>query len=763
MGSLDYESVASYAVCVNVSDTTDKTREACTSIKVTNVNEEPTVQAIAYNVTEDSAKGTSLGLLKGGDPEGDDLVYTILGGNTNDTFRIDYSDNKAFLILKNNIDYEAENEYELTIEVRESSTTDLFSSRSNVTIAVIDVNDIAVTNIIANPTGMANGSLADLATGGGEVVLIRGRNFGMAKGSDREGVVSDSTVSATYQSDDGIEYTATRCNVTVANTEIRCVSTAGVGYGHKWTITISTPGTSTWTHTSGTHTTSYAVPTITTVVRASNMPTTGNATVTLTGTNFGTLYNGCESGCTDTEGLLGDVAMVYYARTPNALASSASRYHCSAAMVTVANQQIVCTTQAGVGDTLYWSVTIGAKPHGDGWTLSSTDTNPLNNGSYAAPSIANVSTGGRMTTSGGEKVKLEGIDMGPLGTSVDVVTYGGDEGYKYTATACVVTVAHTHIECVSAPGIGTDLGWRVQIGNNTSPLSTATSSYRGPTVASNTEGVKAVTGSGATNGGTSGGELLVIAGTEFGPTGEVDTPTVWYGDVEGDSGRMYRARDCMVSVAYTQITCLTAEGVGFNHSLRAIVGEQSSTWYNALISYNQPTVYYYLTEWEDIADQDGGVTEGGEYVVIVGNDFGTEDENAITYVTYGPTGMEYEACAGTSSKDYSTYAPTPNPAYDVMFSMYGEGDGNNWWYEVYNPFDHDIELDDYGVLQCINGCENPDTYEFWNPFTAGAVLPSRSTYLVCSYNVAQHETGNDESDLALRELCNETVQNDMVS
>ena len=71
-------------------------------------------------------------------------------------------------------------------------------------------------------------------------------------------------------------------------------------------------------------------------------------------------------------------------------------------------------------------------------------------------------------------------------------------------------------------------------------MSAVTSAYVGPTVASNTEGVKAVTGSGATNGGTSGGELLVIAGSEFGPAGEVDTPSVWYGDAEGDRWVAYR-------------------------------------------------------------------------------------------------------------------------------------------------------------------------------------------------------------------------------
>ena len=60
------------------------------------------------------------------------------------------------------------------------------------------------------------------------------------------------------------KHTSIRCNVTVANTEIQCVSAAGVGYGHKWTLTIVTPGTSTWSHTSGNeHTTSYAIPTIT--------------------------------------------------------------------------------------------------------------------------------------------------------------------------------------------------------------------------------------------------------------------------------------------------------------------------------------------------------------------------------------------------------------------------------------------------------------------------------------------------------------------
>ena len=95
-------------------------------------------------------------------------------------------------------------------QVSESGTTDLYSSRSNITITVLDVNDIVISKIIANPSATGNESLADLDTKGGEVVLIRGRNFGMVQGSDKPGLVSDSTITATYSSEDGIEYSATR-------------------------------------------------------------------------------------------------------------------------------------------------------------------------------------------------------------------------------------------------------------------------------------------------------------------------------------------------------------------------------------------------------------------------------------------------------------------------------------------------------------------------------------------------------------------------
>ena len=141
-----------------------------------------------------------------------------------------------------------------------------------------------------------------------------------------------------------------------------------------------------------------------------------------------------------------------------------------------------------------------------------------------------------------------------------------------------------------------------------------------------------------------------------------------YGD--GCSRTGYEAKDCRVSVAYTQITCTTNEGVGVNHSLTASVGEQSSDAYDAGIDYAQPVVYYYMTEWDAVEGQDGGVTPGGEYVVIVGNDFGNEDQDAIDMVTYGPTGVEYVATDGCTI--------SLNHTQIMCYTVPGTGEGHVW-------------------------------------------------------------------------------------
>ena len=103
----------------------------------------------------------------------------------------------------------------------------------------------------------------------------------------------------------------------------------------------------------------------------------------------------------------------------------------------------------------------------------------------------------------------------------------------------------------------------------------------------------------------------------------------------------YTAKDCSVTVAYTQISCLTTAGTGAGYGLGVVVGGQRSAWIDANVSYSPPAIYDYTTEWpEDY----GGWTQGGQYVIIQGSDFGSVEENSVDIVTFGKTGVEYSAC-----------------------------------------------------------------------------------------------------------------------
>ena len=98
----------------------------------------------------------------------------------------------------------------------------------------------------------------------------------------------------------------------------------------------------------------------------------------------------------------------------------------------------------------------------------------------------------------------------------------------------------------------------------------------------------------------------------------------------------YTAEACEVSVDYSQISCLTAAGVGRGHALAVSVGGQLSNLYAANVSYSSPNVADYTASWDDTAAgqaSGGASTRGGEWVVLNGRNFGTVAEDRIDEVT----------------------------------------------------------------------------------------------------------------------------------
>ena len=67
---------------------------------------------------------------------------------------------------------------------------------------------------------------------------------------------------------------------------------------------------------------------------------------------------------------------------------------------------------------------------------------------------------------------------------------------------------------------------------------------------------------------------------------------------------------------------------------------------------------------------------------------------------------------------------------DLFFSEYAEGTSNNKYLEIFNPTSADISLDGYAYPSVSNAPTTPGVLEYWNTFTAGAVVPAGGVYIV---------------------------------
>ena len=76
------------------------------------------------------------------------------------------------------------------------------------------------------------------------------------------------------------------------------------------------------------------------------------------------------------------------------------------------------------------------------------------------------------------------------------------------------------------------------------------------------------------------------------------------------------------------MTCATAAGVGRNHPIALWVGRQWSNTYDANMSYSGPVVAGYDASWlaDLMGENEGAVTQGGEWVEIEGAGFGTVEQ-----------------------------------------------------------------------------------------------------------------------------------------
>jgi hypothetical protein len=148
-------STPTFALTVEVTDTTNKTASATITV---NVLLPPVVDNQSFIVPEDSAADTPVGTVVASDPNLDPLTYSITGGNNGNAFKIDA--NTGALAVNNAAQVNTPSTFTLTVQVSDPGG---LSDTAQITIVVNGApTDISLSNssLLENTNGAVVGNLS---------------------------------------------------------------------------------------------------------------------------------------------------------------------------------------------------------------------------------------------------------------------------------------------------------------------------------------------------------------------------------------------------------------------------------------------------------------------------------------------------------------------------------------------------------------------------------------------------------------------------
>ncbi|HRQ41732.1 MAG TPA: cadherin domain-containing protein [Chloroflexota bacterium] len=151
---IDYETNPVFLLTVEVANP-DGTDTGIMTINVLNINDAPVIEDQAFDVFVDSPNGTVVGTIVASDPDGNDLFYTILAGNTGDTFALGLTSGQ--LTVADNTLLSEPTTFTLLVRVSDGG----LNSTAVITINVInDPNEPPVINnqTFSVPENSANGT-----------------------------------------------------------------------------------------------------------------------------------------------------------------------------------------------------------------------------------------------------------------------------------------------------------------------------------------------------------------------------------------------------------------------------------------------------------------------------------------------------------------------------------------------------------------------------------------------------------------------------
>jgi len=173
------------------------------------------------------------------------------------------------------------------------------------------------------------------------------------------------------------------------------------------------------------------------------------------------------------------------------------------------------------------------------------------------------------------------------------------------------------------------------------------------------------------------------------------------------------------------------------------------------------------TTWIDIiGDPNNDPGSGWD---VAGTTNGTQNHTLVRKSTVTSGNTDWSASAGTAAEnsewivldqdtwDYVGSHPHTNlEAQDnsLFFSEYAEGSSNNKYLEIYNGTGADVDLSNYSLSSCSNGCDVDNEWDYPNnvTFAAGTIIANGDVYVV--YHGSADATIAAEGDQTFTYLSN---------
>jgi hypothetical protein len=568
-------------------------------------------------------------------------------------------------------------------------TVDVFGDYDQQIVTVAISADIPNLAVIKGQVGLTT----SMNTQGGEIVTFTGVNFWPSNSAPV-------AYSASYTN--GIRTYTPTCQFP-SSTTITCTTVPGYDSGYTWSITLNPASSGASPILSEIDLVmSYGAPTVTAISVPSiggalshkELPTTTPVDVVITGTNFGPSNSN---------------PVFYYGN--QCLTSNGNlvchEFECLVKSWT--HTSITCTSANGIGKDLGWELRVGRLS-----AMSDTLGQSLLL-AYAPPTLTGVVGQGvdakQLDTVGKQQVVISGSNFGPasitwrvgMNSSLrDTVSdsaylvlpkYGGPTGNLLNFVTCSIQSSST-LRCSTVGGVGVNhrvsiiVGgqsevalWPASSGNSTSTSGCSSGLCYLPPVLTRISGV------GSKNADTSGGQLVTITGRYFGPKGfdaiYADAiGTVCYGHAN-TAPCHYSAINCQVTLeseTISEMTCLTAPGVGKDLEWAVTIGTQLANFVTPLLSsYSAPQVFTFTGAGADKAD-----TLGNQAVTITGKNFGPADAytnnllRVIYYTTLTDGGSDF--LTEIPSVSYVAFGCSVTTAHTTLecFTIKGAGEALDW-------------------------------------------------------------------------------------